>query len=75
MLATRNGREAEALARDLKRRGVGAFVTEVEGDTGRWYRVRIGRYDDLRAAQRMADQCRRELGLTQAYVSAFRNEP
>ncbi len=75
VLATRNGREAEALARDLKRRGVGAFVTEVEGDTGRWYRVRIGRYDDLRAAQRMADRCRRELGLTQAYVSAFRNEP
>lgn len=75
VLATRDGREAEALARNLKKRGVGAFVTAVEGETGRWYRVRIGRYDDLRAAQRMADRCRRELGLTQAYVSAYRTEP
>ncbi len=75
VLATRDLKEAEALSRQLKRRGVGAFVTAVEGQEGKWYRVRIGRYDDLAAAQRMAERCRREFGLAQAYVSAMRDAP
>jgi len=71
VLATRNRKEAEALAADLKRQGYGAFLTPVEDTGGKWYRVRIGRYDDPQAARSMADRCKRELGLSQAYVSPF----
>ena len=74
VLATRNLGEAESLVASLKRRGMGAFVATVDGSAGKWYRVRIGRFDDVRSAQRMADRCRRDFGLSQAYVSAVRNE-
>ena len=72
VLATRNRKEAESLAAELKGNGFGAFVTAVEDAGGRWYRVRIGRYDDPHAARVMVERCKRDLGLSQAYVSPFR---
>jgi cell division septation protein DedD len=71
VLATRNREEAMTLADDLKRKRIGAFVSEVEDTGGSWYRVRIGIYDDLESAQVMEARLRK-LGLQQAYVSRYR---
>jgi cell division protein FtsN len=71
VLATRNKNEAETLAAGLKKRRIGAFVSEVEDTGGNWYRVRIGIYDDLESAQVMETRLR-NLGLQQAYVSRYR---
>jgi len=71
VLATRNRAEAESMVAGLKRRGYGAFVMVVEDADVRWYRVRIGRYEDLESAQSMADRCRRDLGLKRAYVISY----
>jgi len=71
VLATRNRREAEALASELKGKRIGAFVAPVEDASGRWYRVRIGRYDDLQSARVMEERCRRDFGLDQAYVVPY----
>lgn len=68
VLATRNKAEAEDLRAQLVRRSIGAFISSVEEAGTRWYRVRIGRYDDLAAARAMESRVRRELGLTQAYI-------
>jgi septal ring-binding cell division protein DamX len=73
VLATRNHREAETLRADLARRRIGAFVTEVEEAGARWYRVRIGRYDDYDSARAMQERIRRDVGLGQAYVVPYRN--
>jgi DedD protein len=71
VLATRNRNEADALIAQLKSRGYGAFISPVDDAGGKWYRVRIGRYDDPHAARAMADRCKRDLSLSQAYVSPF----
>jgi len=68
VLATRNRAEAEDLRGQLVRRSIGAFISAVEEAGTRWYRVRIGRYDDLEAARAMEQRVRREMGLTQAYI-------
>lgn len=67
-LATRNKAEAEDLRAQLVRRNIGAFISAVEEAGTRWYRVRIGRYDDLAAARAMESRVRREMGLTQASI-------
>lgn len=69
VLATRNSNEADAMRNSLEKKGVEAFIAPVEDAGGSWYRVRIGRYADAAGARRMAERCRRELGLGQAYVS------
>ena len=69
VLATRNRNEADAMRDSLEKKKVEAFIAPVEDAGGNWYRVRIGRYADAAAARRMAERCRRELGLGQAYVS------
>ena len=69
VLATRDREEAESLTEDLKAQGLGAFVAPVEDAGGRWYRVRIGRYGDAKSARAMAERCRQDIGLSQAYVS------
>ena len=71
VLATRNRTEADALVEDLKAHDLGAFVAAVEDAGGRWYRVRIGRFDEPRSARTMVERCKRELGLGQAYVSPY----
>jgi hypothetical protein len=71
VLATRNRKEAESLSESLERRGLAAFIAPVEDASGKWYRVRIGRYDDPASAREMAERCRREIGLGQAYVSPY----
>jgi len=68
VLATRNRSEAEDVRAQLVKRSIGAFISEVEEAGTRWYRVRIGRYDDLTAARAMEARVRREMGLTQAYI-------
>jgi cell division protein FtsN len=68
VLATRNKAEAEDLRAQLVRRSIGAFISSVEEAGTRWYRVRIGRYDDLAAARAMESRVRREMGLTQASI-------
>jgi len=68
VLATRSRAEAEDLRGQLVRRSIGAFISAVEEAGTRWYRVRIGRYDDLEAARAMEQRVRREMGLTQAYI-------
>jgi cell division septation protein DedD len=72
VLATRNQREAETLRAKLAAGRIGAFVTEVEEAGVRWYRVRIGRYDDFESARVMQERVRRDFGLGQAYVVPYR---
>jgi len=69
VLATRNRNEAENLTNNLKRKGFGAYLVQIDDAGGAWYRVRIGHYDNAEAARRTAERASRELGLTQAYVS------
>ena len=69
VLATRNRNEAESLANNLKRKGYGAYMLQIEDAGGTWYRVRIGHYDSADSARRTAERVSKELGLTQAYVS------
>jgi len=71
VLATRNPEEAESMVSDLEGNGYGAFVTPVEDAGGKWYRVRIGRYEDPQSARIMAERCKKDLGLSQAYVSPY----
>ncbi|MEE8311499.1 MAG: SPOR domain-containing protein [Candidatus Binatia bacterium] len=71
VLATRNRKEAESLSESLEGRGLAAFIAPVEDASGKWYRVRIGRYQDPASAREMAERCRREIGLPQAYVSPY----
>jgi cell division protein FtsN len=68
VLATRNKGEAEDLRAQLVRRSIGAFISAVEEAGTRWYRVRIGRYDDLAAARAMESRVRKEMGLAQASI-------
>jgi hypothetical protein len=46
-------------------------MSPVDDAGGKWYRLRIGRYDEPHAARAMADRCKRDLSLSQAYVSPF----
>lgn len=69
VLATRNRNDADALTSQLKKKGYGAYLVQVNDAGGAWYRVRIGHFDNSEAARRIAERASRELGLTQAYVS------
>ena len=68
VLSTRERSEAEQVRARLVGKRIGAFVSEVEDAGGRWYRVRIGRYDDMAAANAMADRVKKELGFAAARV-------
>jgi cell division protein FtsN len=68
VVATRDRAEAEQIRAHLIKRSIGAYISEVEDGNGRWYRVRIGRYDDLAAARSMEARVRRDLGLAQAAI-------
>ncbi len=68
VLSTRDSAAADNLARSLQSRGYGAYVRPAQDSTGRWYRVRVGRFDDLSSARAMATRCRKDLRLDQAYV-------
>jgi cell division protein FtsN len=68
VVSTRDRAEAEQVRARLVGKRIGAFVSEVEEGGGRWYRVRIGRYDDMAAADAMADRVKRELGYVAARV-------
>jgi cell division protein FtsN len=68
VLATRDRGEAEAIRGRLLKRSIGAFISEVEDGATRWYRVRIGRYDDVNSARSMEARLRREMGFAQATV-------
>ncbi len=71
VLATRRKGDADALARSLVSSGFDAYVRHVQEGQGSWYRVRIGRFPSLGDARAMAERCRRELGMDQAYVSTY----
>ncbi len=71
VMVSRSRKEAESLVEGLKRKGYGAFLKTVEDSTGRWYRVRIGRFDDLAGARSMAERCRKNLGLSDAFVLSY----
>jgi cell division septation protein DedD len=69
ILATRKEGDADALVRKLKSRGFGAYIKKVSDGDGAWYRVRVGSYGAFSQARAMADKCRSDLGLGQAFVS------
>ncbi len=69
ILATRKQADADALVRKLKSRGYAAYIKKVSEGEGSWYRVRVGSYGGFSEARAMADKCRRDLGLGQAFVS------
>lgn len=69
ILATRKQADADALVRKLKSRGYAAYVKKVSDGAGAWFRVRVGSYGAFSEARAMADKCRRDLGLGQAFVS------
>lgn len=69
LLATRKEADADALVRKLKARGYAAYIRKVNDGAGAWYRVRVGSYGTFSDARAMADKCRGDLGLAQAFVS------
>jgi len=69
ILATRKQADADALVSKLKSRGYAAYIKKVTDGAGAWYRVRVGSYGAFGEAKGMADKCRRDLGLGQAFVS------
>ncbi len=69
ILATRKTAEADALVKKLKSRGYAAYIKKMSDGEGAWYRVRVGSYGAFSEARSMADKCRRDLGLPQAFVS------
>jgi cell division protein FtsN len=68
VVSTRDRSEAEQVRSRLLGKRIGAFVSEVEEGGSRWYRVRIGRYDDMASATSMADRVKNELGFPAAQV-------
>jgi cell division protein FtsN len=68
VVATQSRAEAEQVRSRLLGKRIGAFLSEVEDGAGRWYRVRIGRYDDMAAANAMAERVKNELGFSAARV-------
>lgn len=71
VLATRSRAEAETLVGRLKEGGFDAYVRTVPGDGGAWHRVRVGRFATPAAAKGMAERCRKEMGLEDAYISTY----
>jgi septal ring-binding cell division protein DamX len=69
ILSTRKQAEADALVSKLKAHGYAAYIKKVSEGEGAWYRVRVGSYGAFNEARGMADKCRRDLGLGQAFVS------
>jgi len=69
LLSTRKSAEAEALVKKLNSRGYAANIKKMADGEGAWYRVRVGSYGAFSEARAMADKCRRDLGLGQAFVS------
>jgi cell division septation protein DedD len=69
LLSTRKAADAEALVKKLKARGYAANIKKMADGEGAWYRVRVGSYGAFSEARVMADKCRRDLGLGQAFVS------
>ncbi|HXC49949.1 MAG TPA: SPOR domain-containing protein [Candidatus Limnocylindrales bacterium] len=69
ILSTRKQGEADALVSKLKAHGYAAYIKKVSEGEGAWYRVRVGSYGAFGEARGMADKCRRDLGLGQAFVS------
>jgi septal ring-binding cell division protein DamX len=69
LLSTRKSADAEALVKKLKARGYAANIKKMADGEGAWYRVRVGSYGAFSEARAMADKCRRDLGLGQAFVS------
>jgi cell division septation protein DedD len=69
ILATRKQADADALLHKLKSRGYAAYIKKVGDGGGAWYRVRVGSYGAFGEARAMADRCRHDLGLGQAFVS------
>jgi cell division septation protein DedD len=69
LLSTRKAADAEALVKKLKSRGYAANIKKMADGEGAWYRVRVGSYGAFSEARVMADKCRRDLGLGQAFVS------
>ena len=69
ILSTRKQAEAEALVQKLKSRGYGAYIKKISNGEDAWYRVRVGSYGAFSEAKGMADKCRRDLSLGQAFVS------
>ncbi len=67
--ATRSRKEAESMAAELIERGVDAFVVVAEEGDARWYRVRVGRFEEMAEARAMAERCRHDFGLEQAYAT------
>ena len=69
ILSTRKQADADALVKKLKSSGYAAYIKKVSEGEGAWYRVRVGSYGAFNEARSMADKCRRDLGLGQAFVS------
>ena len=60
----RSRSKAEVLKNKLKGKGYNTYVREVEiPDKGRWYRVRIGDYEDLEQVQSMAVNLQQQEGV------------
>ena len=69
ILATRKQNEADALVQQLKAHGYAAYIKRVSNGGESWYRVRVGSYGAFSEAKGMADKCRRDMSLGQAFVS------
>jgi cell division protein FtsN len=60
VMAARTRAEADRIARGLGSKGFPAFVTMAGGATPTPYRVRVGKYNNLREAESMAQRLKKE---------------
>jgi len=68
--ATRDRRTAENLVQRLTARGYQAYVVKIPRQGEIFYRVRVGHYPTLEAANREVVRLRREPGVPEAFVAS-----
>ena len=68
--ATQDRSAAQLLQDRLKGKGFDAFVVEAEVNSGRWYRVRVGRFSSSQEADKMRQDLQVKESLANAFVTA-----
>ena len=68
--ATQDQTAAQLLQEKLKNKGFDAFIVEAEINSGRWYRVRVGRFSTSQEADKTRQDLQAKENLASAFVTA-----
>lgn len=67
--ATQDRTAAQRLEEKLKSKGFDAFIVEAEIDSGRWHRVRVGRFSSSQEAEKTRQDLQSKENLANAFVT------